>query len=128
VTLSPRYAAPLLQRVLDGMFAAENDLESRCIRGLIVVPTRELAEQTKAVLDNLLRQLERPETGGLYTSILDRFASRRETRILQQQWERQQRRAVGASAGFVALLTSGQKRHVQRNALKVRARARTMAR
>ena len=68
------YAVPMLQRVLDGLFDPQTPLRPRHVRALIVVPTRELAVQTQQVLESLLEALEDERTGGIYSTILDRFA------------------------------------------------------
>ena len=59
-----RYAAPLLQRVLDSMAPrAGPPLKPRRPRAVVVVPTRELAAQTTAVFERMLRELEVAESG-----------------------------------------------------------------
>eukprot|EP00750_Incisomonas_marina_P010646 INCI16292.16.p1 GENE.INCI16292.16~~INCI16292.16.p1 ORF type:complete len:590 (-),score=110.45 INCI16292.16:1376-3145(-) len=111
----------MLQRVLDGLFDPQTPLRPRHVRALIVVPTRELAVQTQQVLESLLEALEDERTGGIYSTILDRFSERRETEVVQGELRKQSKksgRGVSRSTALVALLASGEKRRGQRNALK----------
>ncbi len=113
-------------------------------RALVVVPTRELAVQIAAVFDGVLAALESSErhelsgggnTGGsgggggggsgddFYASALRRYGAMKEPELLRRQLQQQQRgakkRQLGPSTGLVSVVASGEKRHAQRNALKV---------